>query len=159
MSAAESEFGIGQTSNAATGNQPAVKVKDFVNLFGIMNRLISSVARLAPLKQANLGVADWLILANLSIDNTVETRSLAKTLGIAEQRVEQMIATFAKSGVVTVDEAGSTVLLTPEGKEKIEAVCTEIEAMLGEVLKGREKVLASACLQLALISRISSLKP
>lgn len=141
-------------------DEKVVKIKNFVILLGSMNRLIGVVSRLAPLKTAGLGLAEWLILSSLSEDIATEAHALAKLLGISEQRANQVIQTFAEAGLVIVDQTEdlSGVRLTDEGKIKVDAVNSDVEMLIATALKGREKLLVSTYRQLMILLKLPHAK-
>jgi len=147
-------------SKGNDGSVAAIRVEDFTSLLCAMNRLIVLVGQLAPLKSAKLGIADWLILSNLSSETPIRAKRLAKTLGISEQRVVQAADTFAQAGLTAPDQsdADAGILLTPEGKARVDAVNAEVQGLLAAALQGREKILVSANKSITILSRISESK-
>jgi DNA-binding MarR family transcriptional regulator len=122
------------------------KIVDLIKLLANMNRLIVLVGQLPALKDAKLGIADWLIFSSLSEDKPLATTQLAKQLGISQQRVVQTFESLEQAGllVIDVEDGRKRATLTADGKSKIEAVSAEIVPLLATALKDREHLLGKA---------------
>jgi DNA-binding MarR family transcriptional regulator len=148
MAAAEdNNAGRSAKAEPADGNPiQEAKVGDLVKLLANMNRLIVLVGQLPALKDAKLGIADWLIFSSLSEDKPLVPVKLAKQLGISPQRVDQTFESLAEAGllVIDMDDGRKRATLTADGKSKIEAVNAEIAPLLAAALKDREHMLGKA---------------
>jgi DNA-binding MarR family transcriptional regulator len=125
---------------------PEVKIGDLVKLLANMNRLIVLVSQLPALKDAKLGIADWLIFSSLTEDTPLLTAQLAKQLGISQQRVVQTFESLEQAGLLVIDEEDGRrrAALTADGKSRIDAVNAEILPLLVVALKDREHILGQA---------------
>jgi DNA-binding MarR family transcriptional regulator len=146
MAAAEDDDdGLSKEAKPA-GGKPTheAKIEDLVKLLANMNRLIVLVGQLPALKDAKLGIADWLIFSSLTEDKPLVTAKLAKQLGISPQRVGQAFESLAQAGLLAIDEDRRQATLTADGKSRIDAVNSEIVPLLAAALKDREHMLGKA---------------
>ena len=82
---------VGEKAGENSGNAVEVKIEDLVLVVGNMNRFLALLASSKAFSTAEVSLADWLILSTVSGRNTATPNQLIKLLGVAPQRVSQIV--------------------------------------------------------------------
>jgi DNA-binding MarR family transcriptional regulator len=148
------------TTIEAEEKPPAeINIDDFAGIIANMSRLLTGLARIKPFSDANLGLAEWVTLSMLAQKDGVSNKHLGRNLGVTAQRVNQICASLAKAGLITVgqsadDSRANEIKITSLGKSQIEAVNSQLKPLLATVLKGRERTLVSIAKQMRHVMRL-----
>lgn len=144
-----------------TDDLPPVElnVGDFSALIAGMSRLLIGIAGIAPFKEANLGLAEWVALSVLAEKDGVSNKQLARTLGVSGQRANQVGASLKEAGLISIGQSGedsrkNEIKITATGKSRVDDVNAQLKPFLSTALKGRERTLANANRQFKVLMRI-----
>lgn len=136
-----------------------IDVADFSSLIAGMSRLLIGTASIAPFKEANLGLAEWVALSVLAEKDGVSNKQLARTLGVTGQRANQVGASLKDAGLIAIQQSGedsrkNEIKITEVGRSRYNAINEQLKPLLAASLKGREKSLSSASRQIKVLMRI-----
>ncbi|MGD0864589.1 MAG: MarR family transcriptional regulator [Rhizomicrobium sp.] len=117
-----------------------VKIEHLVAMVGNMNRFIALLANAGAFADAKLGLADWLIMGTVSSRSGVTSKNLAKTLGLAPQRVSQIVDRLKERALVSQGaQSGNALSLTEAGSSLLLQLNTGLQDMLRAGLNGNER--------------------
>ena len=86
------------TTEISNDKPPAeIDVENFSNLVASMSRLLTSLARLKPFSDADVGLAEWLALTTLAREDGISNKALGRSLGVSGQRANQICASLSKA--------------------------------------------------------------
>lgn len=145
-------------AGASSGGE--INVDDFGRLVASMSRLLSGFGQLKPLREARLGLGEWVALGVVARQEGITSKLMSQRLGIPAPRAAQIFVALAESGLISIGQApeGATsdnvTKITDAGKIKLEAVNAEMKAVLAAAVKAR--VLSGALQQMRPLSRIAS---
>lgn len=136
------------TTTAKVTAAEEINVEDFGRLVAGMSRLLVGFGELKPLREAGMGLGEWVALGMVARQEGMTNRLMSRSLGVPVQRVAQITGSLAQSGLILVGtsgeagnpeggKAGKMVKITDAGKTKLEAINTELKSVLGAVLKAR----------------------
>lgn len=150
---------MANTETTDTKQSTEINVGDFSSLILGMSRLLMGIASIAPLKEANLGLAEWVALSVLAEKDGVSNKQLARALGVTGQRANQVGASLAGQGWISISQSGednrrNVITITATGKGLLEAVNAQLKPYLAEALKAKERSLPSANRQIKVLMRI-----
>lgn len=136
-----------------------INVADFSSLIAGMSRLLIGTANIAPFKEANLGLAEWVALSVLAEKDGISNKQLARALGVTGQRANQVGASLKDAGLIAIGQSGednrkNEIKITEEGRRRFNAINEQLKPLLASSLKGREKSLSSASRQIRILMRI-----
>lgn len=132
--------------------------EDVGDLVAIMSRLLVGFGRLQPLREAELGLGEWIALSMLARDGAATNKLMARKLGVPVKRVGQISNALAEGGLVSVQEQAEgektqkTIGITDAGKAKLEAVNSALGAVVGQALDARS--LSGAIKRLKVVGRL-----
>jgi DNA-binding MarR family transcriptional regulator len=119
------------------GASKPVSADAFANAVSAMSRFLAMLAGSPVFKESskdkNLGLADWLSLHSIAMDNKGTTvRQLSRALGITTERQQQIIATLVAAGVVTLREEDGKrkYVASPSGEQCILEMNASLDALL-----------------------------
>jgi DNA-binding MarR family transcriptional regulator len=117
-----------------------IKIEDFVTMVGNMNRFLALLAGVGAFTEAQLGVADWLVLGTVANRNSLLPKTLAKLLRIAPPRVMQIVERLKDKKLLAEADAGdNAVSLTAEGTGLLAKLNASLLDLLVSGLNGRER--------------------
>ena len=137
-----------------------INVDDFGRLVASMSRLLSSFGQLKPLREARLGLGEWVALGVLARQEGITSKLMSQRLGIPAPRAAQIFVSLAESGLISIGQPseGATsdrvTKITDAGMIKLEAVNLEMKTVLAAGVKAR--TLSGALNQMRPLSRIAS---
>ena len=134
-------------------------VRDLALLITSASRLLTNLAAADPFANAKIGLAEWLAMTLLADKDGVSNRQLARSLGVTDQRVNQLCTSLAKSGLIAIqqspdDKRRNVINITAKGAKELASLNAEIEVLLATALTGREKTLAGALAYLRRLMRL-----
>ena len=135
------------TTEVAAAKPPAeITVEDFSVLVGNLNRLLTGLSSLKPLKDNDLGLADWLVLTTLAKEDGINNKTLARNLGISGQRANQICMSLASDSLIVVnqsaeDRRANSITITEAGRAKVATLNTQLKLLLSSALEGKERAL------------------
>jgi len=138
------------TTEVAAAKPPAeITVEDFSVLVGNLNRLLTGLSGLQPLKDNDLGLADWLVLTTLAKEDGINNKTLARNLGISGQRANQICMSLASDSLIGVDQSeedkrSNKITITEAGKAKVTALNAQLKLLLSSALEGKERSMKGA---------------
>ena len=134
------------TSTEVAAAKPPVEitVEDFSAMVGSLSRLFTGLSALQPLKDADLGIADWLVLTMLAQEDGISNKMLARNLGVSGQRANQICTSLASDSLIVVnqseeDKRSNSITITEAGKSKITALNAQLKLLLSNALEGKER--------------------
>ena len=117
-----------------------IKIEDFVTMVGNMNCFLALLAGAGAFTEAELGVADWLVLGTVSNRNSLLPKHLAKLLRIAPPRVAQIVERLKNKNLLAQGSDGdSSVSLTENGRGLLTKLNASLLDLLRTGLNGRER--------------------
>jgi DNA-binding MarR family transcriptional regulator len=132
------------TEVAVADAKPPVEitVEDFSAMVGSLSRLFTGLSALQPLKDADLGIADWLVLTMLAQEDGISNKMLARNLGVSGQRANQICTSLASDSLIVVDQSeedkrSNSITITAAGKSKVTALNAELKLLLSDALGGK----------------------
>jgi DNA-binding MarR family transcriptional regulator len=136
-----------------------IGVNDLALLIASASRLLTTLAAAGPFEKANIGLAEWLSLTLLTDRDGVSNKQLARALGVTGQRVNQVCASLAKAGLITLqqssdDKRRNVIKVTAKGAQQVAALNAELQVVLETTLKGREKTLTGSVAYLRRLLRL-----
>ncbi len=136
-----------------------IGVKDLALLITSASQLLTKLAAADPFEKANIGLAEWLSLTLLTDRDGVSNKQLARALGVTGQRVNQVCASLANAGLITVQQSSNekrrnVIKVTATGTQQVAALNAELQVILETALKGREKTLTGAVAYLRRLLRL-----
>lgn len=135
---------VGEKAGENSGNAVEVKIEDLVLVVGNMNRFLALLASSKAFSTAEVSLADWLILSTVSGRNTATPNQLIKLLGVAPQRVSQIVERLKDKQLLA--KGGATphsLSLTERGSGLIGRLNADILDILSVGLNGRERSLVA----------------
>src|SRR5215207_9430199 len=133
------------TSTEVAAAKPPVEitVEDFSVLVGSLSRLLTGLSALQPLKDADLGIAGWLVLTMLAQEDGINNKTIARNMGITGQRANQLCMSLASDSLIVVnqseeDKRSNSITITEAGKSKITALNAQLKLLLSNALEGKE---------------------
>ncbi|MDO8972363.1 MarR family winged helix-turn-helix transcriptional regulator [Reyranella sp.] len=158
----------GQNADAAPAEKAAaaapaeeINVDDFGRLVASMSRLLVGFGQLKPLREAGLGLGEWVALGMLARQEGATIKLMSRNLGVPVQRVSQITGSLTQSGLISVGQtteaesqgakAGKVIKVTDAGKAKLEAINGELKSVLGGMMKAR--TLSAALKRMAPLGR------
>ena len=138
------------TTEVAAAKPPAeITVEDFSVLVGNLNRLLTGLSSLKPLKDNDLGLADWLVLTTLAQEDGINNKTLARNLGVSGQRANQICMSLASDSLIGVDQSeedkrSNKITITEAGKAKVTALNAQLKLLLSSALEGKERSMKGA---------------
>lgn len=148
-----------KTAAAATGVE--INIDDLGRLVANMSRLLAGFGQLKPLREAGLGLGEWVALGMLARQEGMTNKLMSRNLGVPVQRVAQISYSLVQSGLLSVGQAaeggkagkaGKVLKITDAGRAKLEAVNSEMKVALSPVLKAR--ALGGALKQMKPLGRV-----
>ena len=136
------------TEVAAVKPLAEITVEDFSVLVGSLSRLFTGLSALQPLKDNDLGLADWLVLTTLAQEDGINNKTLARNLGVSGQRANQICMSLA-SDLIGVDQSeedkrSNKITITEAGKAKVTALNAQLKLLLSSALEGKERSMKGA---------------
>ena len=147
-----------KSDRASAGTE--INVDEFGRLVASMSRLLSSFGQLKPLRDARLGLGEWVALGIVARREGMTSKLMSERLGIPTQRAAQILVSLAESGLISIGqpsedaESDNVTKVTDAGRIKLEAVNSEMKAVLTAGVKAR--TLSGALQQMKPLSRIAS---
>lgn len=150
---------MAKTETPDTKQTAEIDIGDFSSLIAGMSRLLIGIASIAPFKEANLGLAEWVALSVLAEKDGVSNKQLARTLGVTGQRANQVGASLKEAGLISIVQSGednrkNEIKITDAGKGRLDAVNTQLKPFLATTLKTKERSLPAASRQIKVLMRI-----
>lgn len=136
-----------------------ITLSDFANLIASMSRLLIGLGNIPLFKTAEIGLAEWVALSDLSEREGISNTQLAKRLGVTGQRVNQITTGLAKSGLISIttsaqDSRKNEIRVTSAGRTQLDSVNRQLKPLLATALEGKERALVSANRQIRLVMKI-----
>lgn len=131
------------TLRTARRPTPEITVKDFADLVGRLSRFMTGLSRLEPFVSANIGFAMWAALNAIAEQQKINSRQLAKHLGITPQRVNQIATELKDEKLVTVEKSAADsraleLTITPDGNRRLSQLNEQLLPFVKERLRGIE---------------------
>ena len=125
-----------------------INVDDFGRLVASMSRLLVGFGQLKPLREAGLGLGEWVALGMVARQDGATIKLMSRNLGVPLQRVSQITGSLAQSGLISIGQsteaaesqggkAGKVIKVTDAGKTKLEAINGELKTLLSAMMKAR----------------------
>jgi DNA-binding MarR family transcriptional regulator len=135
---------VGENAGESVVVAKEVKIEHIISIIGDMNRFLALIASAKAFTEAEIGLADWLVLGTVSGQTGATPKHLVKSLGITPQRVNQIVERlkgkqFLSQGGQTAD----TLILTGSGSTLVLQLNERILDLLRPGLNGRERFLFS----------------
>ena len=141
--------------SAAQGKvESQVDIDHLTTLLTLAGRLLTAFATLKTFGGTNIGFAEWIALAILKKEGSASGKHLSRMLGVTRLRANQLLASLAKEGLVTIrgssGDRRSVAEVSPKGQEQLEVVNSDDQEFLDKSLRGRKGTLPSASTHLYL---------
>ncbi|MGD0143263.1 MAG: helix-turn-helix domain-containing protein [Rhizomicrobium sp.] len=117
-----------------------IKIENLVSMVGNMNRFLALLAGARAFADAELGLAEWLVLGTVSGREGTMPKHLVRFLGLAPQRVGQLVERLKDKHLLSqTKQPANSLILTEDGNSTL----LELNAGLLDVLRagqnGRER--------------------
>lgn len=137
---------------------------ELAQLLALMSRLITRVSALPQLKEAQLGLAEWIALSLLQEKDGISNKELAKRTGVSGQRANQVISSLESANFLTVsqsteDSRRNVIRLTELGRSRLALVNGKLRPLIAEVNVKRPRLLVGTMRSVLLITRIFQSDP
>lgn len=114
----------------------------FAQLIGNASRLLTGVSALAPFKEANLGLAEWIAMTLISQNENLTQRKIAMNLGVTPQRANQLVESLSAAGLISLTQLSEAkgqkvVRITEAGRNALQALNAKLTPILLEPTKDR----------------------
>ena len=129
---------------------------DIASVIAAMNRFLSSFGQHPILKNAQLTLADWLVLTLLSQKGADNSKALSKAIGVSQPRMNQVLEALMTAGLVTFKGTGpkDTIEVTEQGRTRLDEIGATLQPKFAEVFKGRERSVVATERALKLMLRV-----
>jgi DNA-binding MarR family transcriptional regulator len=135
-----------------------VRGKDFSYLVAGMSRLLRGLARMQLFGTGNIGFAEWVALSLLAEKSSANNKALGRHMGVGGSRINELVSSLVAANLVEIDQSATTglgeVRITEAGRAEIEAVNSQLELLLAEALKGKERTVIGASKQVRILLRV-----
>jgi DNA-binding MarR family transcriptional regulator len=121
-----------------------LSVQTFAELVGNASRLLTGFAALEPFKEANIGLAEWTALTLIAQSEDMNSRQVAKSLGVSAQRVNQLAESLKTAGLISVSQSSEDsrkkgIKITEAGRKELDELNEKLQPILVEPMKARPK--------------------
>lgn len=134
-------------------------IGDFAALVTGMSRFLIGVANIAPFKEGNLGLAEWLALSVLLEKDGANSKQLARHLGVTGHRANEIAASLKEAELISIVQAEkdsrALIKVTATGKSKVEDMNGQLAPFIATALKDKKPALRNANRQLKILTRIA----
>jgi len=116
----------------------------FAQLIGGASRLLTGVSALAPFKEANLGLAEWIAMTLISQNENLTQRKIAVKLGVTPQRANQLAESLSAAGLISLTQSSEAkgqkvVRITEAGRNALQALNAKLTPILLEPTKDKSR--------------------
>ena len=133
----------------------------FAQLIGNASRLLTGVSGLAPFKEANLGLAEWIAMTLISQDENLTQRKIAVRLGVTPQRAGQLVESLSAAGLIALAQSSEAkgrqvVRITDSGRKALEALNAKLSPILLEPMKDKSRSVVRMVRGLSRLAKVVS---
>jgi DNA-binding MarR family transcriptional regulator len=136
----------------ASEDRPAaapMSIADVAESLAALSRMMGRLSELKALRDASLGMTEWLFLRLLAGDGSLRAGAIARRLGVSAPRATQLVKELQKAGLIDVrqaadDSRAKSLAITSRGKAQLASLDRAVLASLEPRLAARPRVLRSA---------------
>jgi DNA-binding MarR family transcriptional regulator len=133
---------VGEKAGESVDVVKEIKIDDVVSIIGDMNRFLALIASAKAFAEAEIGLADWLVLGTISGRADTTPKHLVKLLGFTPQRVNQIVERLKdKQFLSQGGQTAHTLSLTEGANNLVLRLNEKILELLRAGLSGKERSL------------------